>query len=94
MGAHKTTKESVVVGVNIMIDKYRIAKSDTGVIYLEKNGMPTICTELSVFFSDKSAHTSPCMPLCPFFIQNDDGIILDCRTRQRFIKIEERENNA
>ena len=77
-----------------MGDKYRIAKSDAGVIYLEKNGMPTICAELNVFFKDGSVHTSPCMPTCPFFIQNDDGIILDCRTRQRFIKVESDFENA
>lgn len=70
------------------MDKYRIATSGRGVRYLEKNGFPTICTFLTVIYAEGDACTSPCLPQCPFFIQNDDGIILDCRTRQRFIKEE------
>lgn len=70
------------------MEKYKMAVSGSGLRYLEKDGIPTICTKLNLVSVGNAIHTSPCMPACPFFIENDDGIILDCRTRQRVIKFD------
>ena len=70
------------------MDKYKIVTTDNEVAYLEKNGQPTTCSELGMAVIEGKPNTFPCIAQCPFFIQNEDGIILDCRNRQRFIRLE------
>ena len=71
-----------------MADQYAIVTTEKGVEYLEKNGRPTICTFLTVIHIGDEIRTSPCLAQCPFFMESDGRVFLNCRSISRSVSLE------